>query len=143
MTGAPLPATVRVPFLDAACALDLEDGATDDYARACVAHLGALDGATIDDLCRASARYRADLSEAVGAEAVPLASPRDVLAWVRPRVMIVPDPGGRPEPVVHLECDCEWEVEHGLEWVVRAGRAVYVGPFEDVDPWDDSDGGYL
>lgn len=68
-------------------------------------------------------------------------SDRDVLALIQLNVMIVPADEGRREPVVHPECDCEWEEEHGLEWVVRSGRVIYTGPYEGADPWGEASAG--
>jgi hypothetical protein len=36
-----------------------------------------------------------------------------------------------------LEFTCDSAAEEGVEWAVRDGAAVYVGPVQGVDPWDD------
>ena len=43
---------------------------------------------------------------------------------------------------ISLECNCDWEPEHGLQLVFREGRAVVkVGPFDghltNTDAYDD------
>jgi hypothetical protein len=43
---------------------------------------------------------------------------------------------------ISLECDCDWEVEHGLQIVFKEGRAVTkVGPYNghltNSDAYDD------
>lgn len=51
--------------------------------------------------------------------------------------LIVPDPEQGDEAVIHLSLNCEWDREHGMEWIVRGGEVLYVGPFHGEDPWRD------
>jgi len=37
---------------------------------------------------------------------------------------------------VHLELKCSWEVEHGMEWLIRNDKVQYVGAFEGLDEWE-------
>lgn len=34
----------------------------------------------------------------------------------------------------HIEGNCDWEPEHGLEITISDGKILYVGPFEDYGP---------
>lgn len=34
----------------------------------------------------------------------------------------------------HVEGECDWEPEHGLEITISDNRILYVGPFEDNGP---------
>lgn len=38
-------------------------------------------------------------------------------------------------PVVNLEFDCEWEREHGIQWLVRDGTILFVGAACEGKPW--------
>ena len=59
----------------------------------------------------------------------------DILDCVRTGVIIIPSQV-RASPVVRIELDCDWEPEHGLEWVVESPNfIVYVGPFRMIDDW--------
>ena len=130
-----------VPWLGATVEVNNWDGADRAYAEACASHLVRLTNGVIDQLVAATARYRAASLEEVGARLPPLAAPRDVLTEVAPLAMSVPVPHD-DAPVVHLEANCAWEEEHGLEWVVRGDRVVYVGPYEGVDSWKTYPPGY-
>ncbi len=39
--------------------------------------------------------------------------------------------------ILDMECWCDWEEEHALEWTVRGNEVLYVGSFSDERPWRD------
>lgn len=41
------------------------------------------------------------------------------------------------EPVLHMEMNCDWEEEHGMEWIVRGDEILYVGQFTGENPMRD------
>ena len=102
--------------------LFIENEADDAYAWRCARALDELDDAVVERLCAASLRYRAA---------------RGVLERIEPGELIVPDPEQGDEAVIHLSLNCEWDREHGMEWIVRGGEVLYVGPFHGEDPWRD------
>ena len=130
--------TTTFPLFETSVALYSWDGAPDAYVESCVQHLQSLPDATVTHLCEASIRYCNDFLDAIGEEPRAFATPRDVLTLILPRSMVVPAPQS-DAPVVHLELECDWEPEHGLEWIVRAGRVIVVGPYEGNDPWAEPD----
>ena len=130
--------TTTFPLFDGPVTLYNWDDAPEAYVGACVQHLHSLPDAAVLHLCEASIRYCNHFLDAIGEEPRTFAQPRDVLALIEPRSMVIPAPEG-DEPVVHLELECEWEPEHGLEWIVRAGRVISVGPYEGNDPWGEPD----
>ncbi|KAB0735632.1 hypothetical protein F7O93_30725, partial [Pseudomonas aeruginosa] len=82
-------------------------------------------------------RYRAARLERLGESAEEVAPARGVLERIEPGELIVPDPEQGDEAVIHLSLNCEWDREHGMEWIVRGGEVLYVGPFHGEDPWRD------
>lgn len=38
-----------------------------------------------------------------------------------------------------VDGSCDWEVEHGLQIVVRDDEILYVGNYEGVSIWDEKD----
>ncbi|GKX49959.1 DUF6985 domain-containing protein [Budvicia aquatica] len=128
------------PMLEGECFFSLFDRYiefyTDDYAdlayaTRCIEYLNNLDDAVIDELCRASIRYHN------ASEPVEFSNPRDVLTLITPCSLMVPNPENGDEPVIHLELNCSWEVEHGMEWLIRGDEVLYVGHFTSVDCWGD------
>jgi hypothetical protein len=71
----------------------------------------------------------------VGEEVSRFARERDVLLSIEPNTLVIDD--GLTQPVIHLELNCDWEEEHGMEWIVRDGQVVYVGPYNGMNPLSD------
>jgi hypothetical protein len=113
------------------------DGAEKEYAHACAVYLNSVNDEVVDQLCQASIRYCNDFLEAIGEVPRQFNQPRDVLALIYPSSLSIPNPDGRDEAVVHLELNCEWEEEHGMEWVVRGNKVLYVGAYNGENPWSD------
>ena len=106
-----------------------------DYINQCAVYLNSLSDDLINRLCRSSIMYcNYYLEEYLGEEPKKFASDRDVLALITPLDLMIPDMKEN-EPIAHLELNCEWEPEHGMEWIVRGDRLLYVGCFESEDPW--------
>ena len=117
------------------------DGASDAYALACAQHLNTLSDATVLRLCEASIRYYHDFLDMIGEAPREFAQPREILKLIQPSSLSVPNPKDSSNPnehtgaVVHLELNCDWEEEHGLEWLVRNNKVLYVGAYNGVNPW--------
>ena len=62
---------------------------------------------------------------------------REILDWVYPKVMWIGNDEGREGPVEFIvECDCEWEPEHGMEIVAFSEEIIHVGSYDgDLDYW--------
>lgn len=70
---------------------------------------------------------------AAGDEAVDIDGPHDVLDHVRlgDEPTVSRDTYGDQHVYVSLECECDWEPEHGLQIVFRDGRTVTkIGPYD-------------
>ncbi len=108
------------------------------FAEMCANYLDGLQAEVIDELCRASISYCNSHLEAIGEPLKSFSSPQDILKLIHPSVLLVPYPEGG-EPVIHMELNCEWEPEHGMEWIIRNDKVLYVGAFSGEDPWSDFD----
>ena len=121
------------------CYIDLDADGNDsswDYARKCAIYLNSLSDNLIDRLCVASINYCNTFLDDTGQDLIRFSDRRDVLKLITPLALIVPEML-RDEPVIHLELNCEWEVEHGMEWIVRGDKVLFVSAFEDKNPWGD------
>jgi hypothetical protein len=107
-----------------------------DYAKKCAAHLNDLSETLISRLCEASLEYCNAALKANGQPLRKIKAARDILMDISPAMMIVPAcPESSIEPIIHLELNCSWEQEHGMEWIVRGDRVLYVGAFVGEDPF--------
>ena len=114
------------------------DGAFLEYAGRCAAYLENLPPELLSQLKRCSLRYcedmrdyfdpgHPDVPEGVGEE--------DVLRYARANRLIIERPKDSGVIAFGVEFSCDWEKEHGMEWTVRDGRALYVGDFMGISPW--------
>jgi len=109
-----------------------------EYANLCAKALNNMDEKIIDDLCQYSINYCIDFCNDVGDEEIPeFNSVRDVLSYISPRVLIIDVTKEDDKIVIHLELNCDWEIEHGLEWIINNGEILYVGAFESEDGWNE------
>lgn len=51
---------------------------------------------------------------------------REILSYITPSVLIIE---------FHVECECDWEEEHGLEITIKDNKLVYVGSFDGMPPY--------
>ena len=126
--------------------ISVEDPPTDGLSTlqlAALHFLATWDDALFSRLAQATLAYCHGFSEEVGLTDFDGRTSADILDCVRTGVIIIPSQV-RASPVVRIELDCDWEPEHGLEWVVESPNfIVYVGPFRMIDDWlDDADPGY-
>ena len=108
-----------------------------EYAKKCAIFLNELPKEVIIKLCEASIRYCNEFLVTVNEPKKSFNSVEEVLAIIYPSVLIVPYPEDSDEIIIHLELNCEWEIEHGMEWLLKGNNVLYVGAFNGEDPWSD------
>lgn len=127
-----------------------EDEVSDEealaYGEKCAEAFNSLSDKTVEILCKAAKAYCLDFMESCGDDfdddmTVPIkedTDPREILKCIQPKVFIpeLPDEEQYKGCIgYHVECNCDWEIEHGLEFTVRDGNILYVGDFSDNSPW--------
>ena len=102
----------------------------------------------IDRICRASKAYCLDFMDIVGEEEImeeltvpiyPDTDPKEILKCFYPTVLIVEKPDDESKIGWQAECNCDWEIEHGMEIDVLDGKLVYLSSFNDYSPWSEYD----
>jgi hypothetical protein len=117
-------------------ALSIEDDNI-EFAQRCAEYLNDLSEDVVGSLCEASIRYCNSFLEAIGEPLKSFEKPTDILGLIYPSVLLVPYTEKGNDLVIHMELNCEWEPEHGMEWVIRDNKVLYVGAFNGEDPWSD------
>ncbi len=114
------------------------------YAERCILQLLHLKEAEVDSLLRASIAFFRDEEYCHGEpvemmlefEGMPyperLEQPERILPYIKP-VEISIDREVPGVESVSVFSECAWEPEHGLQWVVRNGKALFVGAFSGVE----------
>ncbi|MFG2825824.1 DUF6985 domain-containing protein [Kitasatospora sp. NPDC048365] len=137
----PVPVLGGLPLALVAVGYDGDD-APEDFHAAAAAFL-ALDAAVLRAAAPPIFAYYLDTRAELGqyGDLVEIAGPQDVLAHVRPGGYATLERDDDGPVYVSVECECAWEVEHGLQLVFRGGRAVTkVGPFDgQLTTWREGD----
>ena len=108
-----------------------------EYAQKCVEELHRLPLPVIEKLCEFSIAYCEDFREYFEDEDIPIPEgiqSREILKYIQPSSLIIKSPSDE-RIAIHLELDCDWEPEHGMEWIVLDGEVLYVGSFHGENPW--------
>ncbi len=113
--------------------IDKEPNPDFEFAEKCMNALNNIPDYVIDLLCHYTVKYSEDFCDAIGEEPPVIECDRDILKYVYPGSLIVSaEEKGENDIVLHLELNCDWEPEHGLEWLVVDNKVLYVGAFNDV-----------
>lgn len=144
-----LSGEIVVPVLDGTVCMFAVEGYDDDPApedfHAAIRTFRALDRSALEAAVPYIWAYYRDISTDGADEwTVEIESPADVLEHVRfvELVTVSRDPWGEGHVHISVECECDWEEEHGLQLVFRDGAEVTkVGPFDghltNVNAYDD------
>ena len=108
-----------------------------EYADLCITYLNSLSVELINTLCIGSIKYCNEFLDDVGEDIIGFSKPTDVLALIIPNSIFIPKPKNKFEPVIDLELNCKWEEEHGMEWIIRNEKVMYVGPYYGINPYGD------
>lgn len=123
----------------------IDEDADIEYAEKCASALNDLSQATVEKICKAAKAYCLFfLEECDGSEEdLPFKVTKDtpaeeILKCIQPSCLIINAPEGDGVGI-HLECNCDWEIEHGMELTLLDGELLYCGSFVDARPWYEYD----
>lgn len=130
--------TMYYPLFNKKINVHFYDPEAVEYAQICAEYLCSMPEETLDRLCVYMIRYFEEFREYVGEDEIKMPKEvkgREILKYVYPNVLIIEDPENADIIGFHMECDCEWEIEHGLEFTIKDNKILYVGPFDDMPAW--------
>jgi len=97
-----------------------------------------LDKAVLAKLFQFSWDYCQSFCDYVGDQECPsIEQPEEILQYIEPIDMTIEIDPARTETIIRIELNCDWEVEHGLEWLIRDQQILYVGSCEVPDAWQE------
>ncbi|WP_458457900.1 DUF6985 domain-containing protein [Pseudobutyrivibrio sp.] len=107
------------------------------YAQKCLDYLDNLPQDVEDRLRKYIVRYYKDFEQYLDEDELTemgVVDETTVFDHIHIKSVIVDD-DSRPDIVeFHVEGNCDWEPEHGLEFTISDGKILYVGPFDDNPP---------
>lgn len=115
------------------------------YMNKCIENLNSLSDEVIDKLCEYSIRYCEDYREYFEDEEIDIPEGikgREILKYIYPVVVGIENPEVKNSIGYSIELNCDWEEEHGMEWVIRDNEVLYVSSYNGMGAWcDDYDDG--
>lgn len=127
---------VEFPLLNQTIEVSIEDGVSMEFAKSCVQLLHQLSDRLIDELCEALIAYSDEFLTCIDEELIQFSHKRDVRQHIDPVVLIITPPTKSGEPFISMELNCDWEEEHGVQWIIQDDKVKYVGPYEGYRPDD-------
>ena len=113
-------------------------GADIEYAEKCADYFNNMSEDMIDGLKKYTLRYCEDFRRFFDEESPDVpenVTADEIFSYVSPQVLIITAPKKPDKIAFSVEFTCRWEREHGMEWVIRDGKILYVGDFQSVSPW--------
>ncbi len=135
---------MRWDLFDEEISVSLDENVDISYAEKCAEALNSLPEETVRDIWEAAKRYCLYFIDLCGDEwdeynemtiKVTEETPaEEIKSQIYPSFLIVDEP--EDERIgLHLECNCSWEAEHGLEITILDNKLVYLGAFEGQGAW--------
>ncbi len=134
-----LKGLMHFSLLDTEISVAIRENVSIEYAEKCAQYLVELSDVIIEKLCEFSIRYCENMREYFDEMEVSIAENiqgREILKHIDPNTLIIEVPKS-DEIAFHIELNCDWEEEHGMEWSIRNNQVLYVGSFSDETPWRD------
>ena len=118
-----------------------------EYDKKCIETFFSWDDALFEKLKKAGFDYYQEFVESVDADEMPkIKSFETVFNYCTPTTMIFEIYDKSPaDTFVTVELNCEWEVEHGMQWTVKNdNELIFVGAYDgvSVDYADEASGNY-
>ena len=141
-----LSGTVFAPMFGKEIDVLIEKEVDTDYAECCAEAFAGLSDAEIDLICRRICDYHRFMLDEWNEEfvleineKVPAGvSGRDILNYIENPTLTVMEPQGDGVGYSVAGC-CEWEPEHGIEFIIKDNELLYVGQQECLGAWADPD----
>ena len=139
---------MRWELFDKEIMVSLDEGVDIAYAEKCAEALNDLPQETINAIWEAAKCYCLFFIDLCGDEwddfnemtikVTEETSAEKIKSQIYPSYLIVSAPEGDGIGF-HLECNCSWEVEHGLEITILDNKLLYLGAYEGREAWDNFD----
>ena len=114
-----------------------------EYTQKCAEHFNKLSPEIIETICKGAKAYCLDFMEIADEDwdeylTIPVTAethPLDMLKCFKPTLLIIKKPNDENITGYQLECECDWEIEHGMEIDILDNKVVYLSSFNAYSPW--------
>ena len=114
-----------------------------EYAEKCVKYIQEMDSTMMQRLLKYAHRYYKDMVNELGDDFSEImdmdddVSEDNIINYICPSMIIIEDNCREDRIEFHVECGCDWEPEHGLEFTISDNKILYVGGFDDMPPYNE------
>lgn len=130
------------------------NGTSIEYAQKCAEHFNSLNSELIETICKGAKAYCLDFMEEAGGDVygkmkisvTAETPPLEILKCFRPQMLVIKKPKDENRIGYQLECNCDWEIEHGMEIDILDNKVVYLSSYNGYSPWheyDDNEFNYI
>lgn len=109
-----------------------------EYAEKCAEYFCNMPEDVLERFCKYCIRYLEEMREVLDEEDIPVpkrVTGKEILEYITPSVLIIDEECDENIIEFHMELECDWEIEHGLELTIKDGRILYVGPYDGMPPY--------
>lgn len=107
------------------------------YAKKCAEYFSNMSEEMVERLCKYCIRYCEEMRELIGEDEVEVPANikgKEILSYIEPSVLIIDEACDESIIEFHVECECDWEEEHGLEITIKDNKIIYVGSYDGMPP---------
>ncbi len=141
--------TAFFPYFNKEITVICKEELPSEYIERQLGYLEQVDEALMLQICKYAEFWLKDVLENTsagegpeGEEAFPYDSPLDLLQYFGIHTLYIENPpesipGSDEMSVLNLSGYCDWWEDEGLQCLVRDGKVIYLGYFEDASVWAD------
>ena len=122
-----------------------DEAVTAEYAEKCAEAMNNMPDELLESICEAAKLYCNDFRDAIGDDlademTVPIdadSPASEIMKCFTPAVLVIEEPADPSRIGYQLECNCDWEEEHGMEIDILDNKLVFLSEFTGDSPWGD------
>lgn len=120
-----------------------DEGVTAEYAARSIGWLAEVDEALVREICQYALYYLQEelestsKGELLDEDIQHIREPLEVLRYMEFGSLDIKVPREPGTPVLNLSGSCDWQEDEGLHCLIKNGRVVYMGSWNDEDVWDE------
>ena len=129
------------PYFQRNIEVNCDEGVTPEYAARSLQWLAQVDEALMREICRYACCYLQDtlestsIGELLDEDIQHMQDPMEILRYMEFGMLHISEPEDPDLPVLNLSGGCVWQEDECLQCLIREGRVVYLGGWNDLDIW--------
>ena len=131
--------TLYVPVFNKEITVFFDEDVPLEYVEQCTEYLINISDEILDKLCCSSIGYCESMRKFFDELKINIPQnmkSKEILNYISPNSISVENPENSNIIAFEMELNCDWEPEHGMEWIIRDNKVLYVGLFNGESEWD-------